>query len=420
VIDVWAELFGEVIGGDRVRVLHEADPLLRHHATPVLMATPRDEASLRKLVETACVERIPLVPVGGNTQPRLPADTAQDAVLVSMLGLSGIVEHQVEDLVVTVRAGTTLAHAQEALGAHGQQLPLSAPFPDRATLGGIIATASEGPTLHRFGPVRDQVLGIRIVHGDGRLTKAGGRVVKNVTGYDLLRLYTGARGTLGIITELTLRLRPIEENRRTLALRFRDLGEAWEAGWRMRKSVHGIFALHVVGGAAQSPLGSTKPGEAVLVVSLRGNPVLIESVATECLECSQAHHEVIDDASTLEPTLQTPFPLEFGRAQIAAPPADGQSVLRQVCALAAGDSGLVYDVNTGRLHVGQAESKDLSDALWDWNPDRVDVVSDPRFYLRRRTQPAFADSATARITRELMTALDPQGILNPDRFEVAR
>ena len=95
----------------------------------------------------------------------------------------------------------------------------SPPYSDRATVGGIVARGAEGPTLHRFGPVRDQILGIRVVHGDGRATRAGGRVVKNVTGYDLSKLMCGSFGTLAVLTEVCLKVLPRGEAERTVAIR---------------------------------------------------------------------------------------------------------------------------------------------------------------------------------------------------------
>jgi glycolate oxidase FAD binding subunit len=126
--------------------------------------------------------------------------------------LSGEVEHAPEDLTLVAPAGVTIAEVNRLLAAHGQFLPLDPPLPGRATLGGTLAVGTGGPLQTRYGLPRDLVLGMTVLRADGELVKAGGRVVKNVTGYDLMRLWCGSLGTLGIITEVALRVLPLPES----------------------------------------------------------------------------------------------------------------------------------------------------------------------------------------------------------------
>src|SRR5437764_7903752 len=114
-------------------------------------------------------------------------------------------------MTVTVQAGITVAKLQETLAAEGQWLPVDVPRPERATLGGAVALNKSGPRRLGYGTLRDYVIGISFVTDDGREVKAGGRVVKNVAGYDLMKLQTGSVGTLGVITQLTLKVRPKPE-----------------------------------------------------------------------------------------------------------------------------------------------------------------------------------------------------------------
>ncbi|MGH2378957.1 MAG: FAD-binding oxidoreductase [Candidatus Limnocylindria bacterium] len=139
-------------------------------------------------------------------------DTALD-----LRGLRGVIAHEPADLTVTVLAGTTMSELAATLAPHGQRWPVEVADPDRATVGGTIASAAGGPSRHRYFHVRDRTIGCRAVLGDGTLTRAGGRVVKNVTGYDLTRLYSGSYGTLAALVEVTLKLEPVPE--RTLTLR---------------------------------------------------------------------------------------------------------------------------------------------------------------------------------------------------------
>lgn len=139
-------------------------------------------------------------------------------IVISTERLNQVIEHAVGDLTVTVEAGVKLADLQNLLHKENQFLPLDPAYPQDATLGGIIATADSGSWRQRYGGVRDMLLGISFVRSDGQLAKAGGRVVKNVAGYDLMKLFIGSYGTLGILTEVTFRDYPIPEASGTVVL----------------------------------------------------------------------------------------------------------------------------------------------------------------------------------------------------------
>src|SRR5260370_6777693 len=121
-------------------------------------------------------------------------------------------------MTVTVRAGITLAGLRDLLAGEKQRLPVDVPHADRATLGGALAVNVSGPRRFGFGTLRDYVIGISTINDEGQETKAGGRVVKNVAGYDLCKLHIGALGTLGIITQATLKVRPLPEAQALLTL----------------------------------------------------------------------------------------------------------------------------------------------------------------------------------------------------------
>ncbi|MDB9494290.1 FAD-binding oxidoreductase [Spirulina major CS-329] len=138
--------------------------------------------------------------------------------LVSGAALDRVIDHAVGDLTITVEAGISLAAVQAHLAPTGQFLPLDPAYPDQATLGGIVATADAGSWRQRYGGVRDLLLGMTMVRADGAIAKAGGRVVKNVAGYDLMKLLTGSFGTLGMLAELTFRTYPRPETMATRVL----------------------------------------------------------------------------------------------------------------------------------------------------------------------------------------------------------
>ncbi|MEN9222011.1 MAG: FAD-binding oxidoreductase [Thermostichus sp. BF3_bins_97] len=129
--------------------------------------------------------------------------------ILSTRGLCRLIDHAAADLTVTVEAGMTLAELQQILAEQGQWWPVDPLYSDWATVGGIIATADTGSLRQRYGGIRDLLLGITFVRADGEVAKAGGRVVKNVAGYDLMKLFTGSLGSLGILTQVSLRLYPL-------------------------------------------------------------------------------------------------------------------------------------------------------------------------------------------------------------------
>jgi glycolate oxidase FAD binding subunit len=147
----------------------------------------------------------PVRPVGGGTKPWLP-DRGEEPLETG--ALNRILEHNVGDFTAVLQAGVPFADAQHAFAAHGQMLAWDPPVPDGATIGGIMATADSGPMRHRFGGVRDLVVGVTVVLSDGTVAKAGGKVIKNVAGYDLAKLFAGSFGTLGLIGTVAVRLHP--------------------------------------------------------------------------------------------------------------------------------------------------------------------------------------------------------------------
>jgi glycolate oxidase FAD binding subunit len=167
---------------------------------------------LRELVRAA--GQTTLVPVAGGTRTELGYPPRQPFDLVDLrTALRGEVRHNVADMTVETAAGLSVAEVNATLADRAQRLPWDPPLPERATIGGTLAVGTNGPSASRYGQPRDHLLGATVLRADGELVKAGGRVVKNVTGYDMLRLWTGSLGTLGIFTEVALRVYPIVQTR---------------------------------------------------------------------------------------------------------------------------------------------------------------------------------------------------------------
>jgi glycolate oxidase FAD binding subunit len=138
---------------------------------------------------------------------------SRSGIGVDLRNLSQIIDYPARDMTITVQTGITLAKIQEILAAENQQLPMDVPQPNLATLGGAIATNTTGPRRYGYGTWRDYLIGISVINSEGNEFKAGGRVIKNVAGYDLCKLLAGSLGTLGIISQVTLKLKPKPEER---------------------------------------------------------------------------------------------------------------------------------------------------------------------------------------------------------------
>ncbi|QDU94291.1 FAD-binding oxidoreductase [Lignipirellula cremea] len=187
---------------------------------------PDSNESVQDIVRQAYAEQTPLYPVGGGVSLDYGLPARQPGVGLSLQGLNRIVDYPARDLTATVEAGVTLSQLNQVLAQEGQCLPIEAPHGDKATLGGITATAWCGPRRYSTGSVRDFVIGVSAVDGRGESFRGGGRVVKNVAGYDFCKLLTGSLGTLGVITELTFKLRPIPQRSALLACAVADYNQA--------------------------------------------------------------------------------------------------------------------------------------------------------------------------------------------------
>ncbi len=185
---------------------------------PLPIVLPTSAAELAELVTIANRDKSPLLVAGNRSKLDWGGMVRDPQSIVSTQKLDRLIAHAVGDLTVTAEAGMKFSRLQEILATAGQFLPLDPAYPDRATIGGVIATADTGSLRHRYGGVRDLLLGISFVRADGKIAKAGGRVVKNVAGYDMMKLFTGSYGTLGILTEVTLRVYPLSATTGTVIL----------------------------------------------------------------------------------------------------------------------------------------------------------------------------------------------------------
>jgi glycolate oxidase FAD binding subunit len=185
---------------------------------PTVVLEPANLASLSAMLEWANRDGLAVVPRGAGTRLARGCRLSRFDAVLSLASLVVPVEHGAGDLVATAAAGATLGQVNAQLTRSGQRLPIDPPFGDRRTIGGIVATNDGGPWRHRYGTCRDLIIGVELMLADGRRAKAGGRVVKNVAGYDLARLVCGSSGTLAVVTAATFKLAPVPPASRTVVV----------------------------------------------------------------------------------------------------------------------------------------------------------------------------------------------------------
>lgn len=218
--------FQEVLAG---RVEVRAATVSDHFdsVSPRFVATPHDEDAARALLQFCGENSFAMAFRGGGTKCEIGAPPRKIDVLVSSEKLTRVIEHDEGNATVTAESGISLAQLDEIVALRGQFVPCE--YSPRATLGGVSATNFSGATRLRYGSPRDLIVGTHVALSDGRLVKAGGKVVKNVSGYDLGKLFIGSFGTLGLLTQVTLRLRPRDEKSVLWTRRYHSFSEAARA-----------------------------------------------------------------------------------------------------------------------------------------------------------------------------------------------
>lgn len=240
--------------------------------TPRYVATPTDTGTdtVSALLATATRHDLACVARGNGTKIDWGAPPHRVDLVIDTSALTGV-DHAAGDLVVQCGAGTSMATLQETLAAAGQRLSADTPVVD-STLGGLIATGLSGPHRMLHGPIRDLIIGMTTVRADGTVASSGGRVVKNVAGYDLGKLHTGALGTLGVITSVTFRLHPVPPARRAVTVAPGDIARA-------REFTREVLRSHVVPAAIE--LDWPHDGQLGLQVLVEGAEGGIEARAAE-------------------------------------------------------------------------------------------------------------------------------------------
>ncbi|HEY1945311.1 MAG TPA: glycolate oxidase subunit GlcE [Roseiarcus sp.] len=384
---------------------------------------PADEAEAAEIVRAAAARGAKLDIIGGGTRHGLgrPSEGGEQ---LSTRGLTGIVFHEPAEMTLRVRAGTTLREVEAALAPHGQMLPFE-PIDHRAlyggegepTIGGLVATNASGPRRISAGAARDSLIGVRLVNGRGECVMSGGRVMKNVTGLDLVKLVCGAHGALGLVTEATFKLLPTPQSERTVVIRRIDGERAIAAMTQALGSPYGVIGATAIGAG----MGRDFPR---VFVRLEGFEDSLEARSERLIarlaefgakhalqgEESQRLWRAVRDVEFLAE------PRERAVWRISLQPSKGA---RFIAALGAHALDHLYDWGGGLVWLASEPTIEAASAVRaalaplgghatlmrapDELRARVDVFEPPA-------------PALARLTKSVTASFDPHGVFNPGRM----
>lgn len=379
----------------------------------VAPATPEEVA---RALAVAGRLGVGVVPVGRLTDPG-PEPPRGPYLALSTRRMAGVTDYEPADLTVTAGAGTGLDELARALAARGQWLPADPPRLPRRTVGGLVAAGAAGPLGTAFGAPRDLVLGLTAVAGDGRVLRLGGRVMKNVAGFDLVKLMVGSRGTLGVVTSASFRLFPRPAADRAYVVDASAPGDLLEVA-------RGVATGRVVPASAVLVAGApAAPGSAALVVRLQGAPAAVEADARTLLGGALGRARVLDgdEATAL---------LEAVRDQGAEHPLVVRAfalpgLLPEALAAVGGEAppaSLAADVLSGRVRGGWPDASAVAPAALRRLRARLEALGGT--LVLERCPPAVLGEVPARgdggragaLGSALRRHFDPSGVLSPGRF----
>ena len=268
---------------------------------PRVVVEPGNEEEVSAVLAFANKEGLRVLIRGGGTQLGLGSPPTGGDILLSTTRLNAIVEHVPHDLVVTAQAGLPLARLQTALQQSKQWLALDPDLAPEATIGGVVATNATGPRRLRYGGVRDAIIGIRVVLADGTIAKGGGKVVKNVAGYDLPKLFTGALGSLGVIVSATFRLYPLQIASCTVHISASNISSLCDLAVRIIGSTLVPTVIDVLGDTEHTNIYT------MAVRFEMGQEAVKAQAATLLAMVAEIHEDTIQATQQLEGDTETQF-----------------------------------------------------------------------------------------------------------------
>ena len=433
-----------IVGGEQVGQGAAAAGFSVDGVAPGLVVRPRSQEEVQAVAIACGAAGVAVIPWGGGTAMGLGNPPSRLDVVVCLDRLARIVELDEANLYVSAEAGVRLAQLQSVAAGKREFLPLDPPQADRVTVGGLVAANSSGPSRLLHGTARDWVLGLRVVLPDGERICCGGKVVKNVSGYDMNKLFVGSMGTLGIVTEVTFKLLPVPATRATVVGLFRELPPVAAVVARALKSqllpeameALDCHALQAVGPAR----GLAEPAAYGLAVALAGSRENVErqvrdftrlhaesrAIATTTLGEAQgaaAWRAMADVQAGLGAT-----PAQRVVVKIAVPIARTLGLLSSAERLARRHgwrAAITAHAGSGVVRAGYlvdgATLESFRDGLWDLRDEAEGasgslVVEAAPAELKRSLDAWGRPPEAAAVMRRLKAEFDPRGLMSPGRF----
>jgi len=439
VSDALLQKLRATVGAANVLTGVELSPYVVEGRTPEAAIFPGSIEEVAAVLALASEVGSPVMPWGGGTAATVGMPAGRTGLIVGLRRLGRLLDHEPGDLTATVEAGITMEAFQAALASRGQWLSLDPADAGRATVGGVLATNACGPRRHLYGTARDLLIGVTVVTAEGSVVKGGGKVVKNVAGYDLPKLFIGSYGTLGVIVEATVKLRPLPEREELVAVRFDRLKDAAAAMKAIAASDLIPNAVDLLDGAAAAGTGfaaGAAAPSAVLVVGFDGVREQVEWQRAELARLTSplgGRESRLLDApawTRLAPAARAAFPATAAVMTLAVLPSQVVETMEQGAGVARArglQSAWAAHAGVGVVRGALASDpapKDpaaLAAVLAEWRElahaggGHANVEWAP---LAVKSQiPMWDDpGAAARIMERIKAQLDPRGLLNPGRI----
>lgn len=405
---------------------------------PEVHLAPGSEEEVSAVLERASREGWTVLPAGAGSWLG-GGGTPEADILLSTRRMGGISFYEPADLTFTACAGTDFKELQETVGQHGQWVPLDPPGWDTGTLGGLVATGRAGPLRYAFGSPRDHVLGLTMVAGDGRVLRWGGRVVKNVAGFDVTRLLIGSFGALGVLTSVSARLFPLPEVDRTLLILGPTMEDLLPVSRALANSPLPLSSVELMD--PLGPVGRGNGGGAALVVRLMGTRPQVAEMESRVRRLSgggcrletpdpEAGRSVQEGLASWERGAELVVRLALLPSEVDSLVGRGRSLTQEVCHVGGGGSRLALHVGWGILRVAfhglSARGKEEESVCRILTRVREEmekeggslVLSDGPTGLLRTMGPWGGMGGEANLMAGLKKEFDPSGILVPYRFGV--
>jgi glycolate oxidase FAD binding subunit len=403
-----------IVGAEHAREATAEDAV--DGVEPSFVAEPGSVEETSELLRFANDQGLAVSVRGGGTKTALGNPPRELDLILSTARMNEVIEHVPGDQVVRVQAGIKLQDLQDRLAGTEQMLGIDPPERG-ATIGGVVAANSTGPRRYRYGTIRDLIIGITVVLSDGTVAKAGGKVVKNVAGYDLSKLFTGSLGTLGVIAECNFRLHPRPEAARTVALEPESTLAAGQAA-------QAIMHAQLVPSAVEL---NWSEDTRLLTVLIEGIEPSVEAQAETASYLLRGFGELADEeADSLGPLAPPGAGDDEVAIKISTPPAELTGVLdstlgacsrRGVAARITGHAGVgvTYAALSGADEEARVQVVEELREIWTRRGGSVVVREAPPTF-KERVEVWGPLGSRLELTRRVKEKFDPRGTLNPGRF----